>query len=172
MANPNVDALVAEFSKALERWFDRTKNAINAARSGGYAFEQFAADTTETWMDSTFVSLLPLTLFAPFSVSTTAAFPVVRFKLVTMNDAVRSVPVPNLATAGNLNSEHLFDASGANKIPNGNVTPSKTQNNTLLTVKLSNLAAMNPMPPAGSYKGNVIAQATNTAIARIEVDLP
>jgi hypothetical protein len=172
MANPNVDALVAEFSKALERWFDRTKNAINAARSGGYPFEQFATDSANTWMDSTYVTLLPLTLFAPFNISMASAFPVARFKLVTLNDAIRSIPVANLATAGNLNPENLVDASGNNQIPNGNITVTKTQGNTLMTVKLTNLAAMNPMPPAGLYRGRVIATGPNAPIAGIEVELP
>ena len=172
MPNPNVDALVAAVSNALERWFDRTKNAINAARTGGYAFEQFANDTTETWMDGTYVTLLPLTLFAPFNVSAKPPFPIVRFKMITRNDAVRSVPAPNLAGAGNLVSENLTDGSGANAIPSANVAPTKTQNNTLLTVNITNLGQLNPAPPAGFYSGRVIDQGSNRPIARIEVDLP
>src|SRR5690348_5411324 len=98
MANPIVDGLVAESSNALERWFDRWTTAVQSARNGDYSFEQFAADVTETWIDSAYVSVLPLTdlAFNVLDVTKTTQIPIVRFFLQDTSDATRVVAIPNL----------------------------------------------------------------------------
>lgn len=169
MANPIVDKLFGEFSKALEGWFDRSRKAVDSARNGGYSFEQFAADVTQTWVDSTYVSFLPASLLGAVTVTPTLPFPTLRFRLANRNDITRLVAVPNLPSVTGMASENLLDASGANKIPTGNINPTKAAA-TFMSVALKNLGPLGI--PAGLYTGNVIGQPMNAPIARIEVDLP
>jgi len=174
MPNPIVDGLQAEASSALERWFDRWKLAIESARNGNYAFEQFAADVTESWIDGVYVNLLPLSsAFNILSITRTQLFPVVRFPLLNKNDTTRVVTVPTIGSFASIASEHLMDAFNTNKIPNTNVTLTlPTGGSTLVTVALKNLTTISPMPPAGFYSGRIIGTPGNVPLARIEVLFP
>jgi len=172
MANPTVDQLFGEFSNALERWFDRWHNAIDSSRNGSYPFQQFTSDVAETWVDGIFVSFLPASLLGGVTVTRDQVFPVLRFALLNRNNVTRLVAVPNLTSVTSMASEHLFDASGANKIPTANVVVAKVGTTGFVSVTLQNLASITPQPPAGLYAGNIIGQPINAPIARIVVDLP
>lgn len=170
MPNPTVDNLTAELSNALERWFDRCQKAIETVRNGNYPFDQFARDVTETWVDGTYVSLLPVSLLGGVTVTLNQPFPVVRFNLFTKADTSRMVLVPILPSVTMIAAENLQDASKVNSIPAaGSITLTKASA-TYVKVALANLGPLTI--PAGFYKGNIIGQPMNTPIARIEVVFP
>jgi hypothetical protein len=168
MSNPTVDKLTGELSDAVERWYDRCQNAIGRARNGNYEFTQLAKDVTDTWVDSTYLTMLPLSLFGGVSVAITPPFPVVHFKLCSKSDTSRMLLVQNLASFGAIAPQTLFDASGVNSIPTTSVTVTKATA-TYIKVALSNLTGL-AIPP-GLYSG-LIVDPTNAHVAGIEVDFP
>jgi hypothetical protein len=170
MANPTVDKITSELSSAFERWFDRCRKAIASARDGHYPFEQFAADVTDTWVDGTYVSLLPVSLLGGVSLERQQRLPVLRFKLLNKNDVVRYVLVPGLSSVTSMAAEHLVEPSGTQQIPNGSITLSKVASTDYLQVALAGLSALTIR--AGLYSGRIIGQPMNAPIARIEVDFP
>ncbi len=178
MPNPVVDGITGEAANALERWFDRWTNALDVARHGYYSFEQFARDAAETWVDGTWVSLLPLSQLGangapiPFTITQNAVWPTVRFMLFSKNDQARMLSVPALpaGTTGGTSS-NLRDKFN-NTIPNGNVTITVIMASSTLKVALTNLSTLNPMPPAGIYTGNITVQPSGQMVASIQVIFP
>jgi hypothetical protein len=167
---PFVEELFTEYANAMERWFDRSRRAIETARNGNYPFEQFAADMTDTWVDGTVATLYPLTILGGVAIQRRPPFPVVHFKLYTRVDTTRVFGVRD--TTANIAAQNLRDAAGGPAaIPNGggNITLTKPTATTI-QVALANVAAY--AVPAGLYVGNIMNTNTNTPVGRIELDLP
>lgn len=165
---PNVEELFSEYSRTLERWLDRWKSGVENARNGHYTFEQLANDVTRTWIDGAMIAMTPLSVVGALTLTSKPPFPVLRVEPATRADLSRMLSIPNLAP-GNIAAENLRDASGVNQIPNANVALAQPVP-THVRVSFVNLAAL-PIP-GGLYRGNIVHQATNTPVARIEILLP
>jgi len=168
MAGKTVDYL-----NTVEAFYDRWQKAVEDARAGAYSPRQLATDVAESWVDATYVALLPWSWIGQITIAKKPALPLLQFVVPPAKGdmtLVTSVAVPTGVTGAM--AQNLTAAGGTKTIPSANVAPTLVVGSGHLIVSLRNLSTVPSTATADVYEGNVVGTPGTAPLARVQVIWP